>query len=294
MEEKYIYALGYFDGVHLGHKALLTVCRELAGEKGCKTGAVTFLGHPEMLVKGTAPGLINTPNDRNKLLRQLHMDAVVELPFDKALMQTPWQDFLSGLMERYGAAGFVCGTDFRFGRKGEGTAELLQQFCRAHSLSCCLVEQQSLDGIRISSTHIRTLLEAGNIRQANRFLGHPHMLTGTVQTGKQLGRTIGIPTANLAYPKELLKLPYGVYACKVCVDGKSYPAVTNVGTRPTVSGEGVTVESHLLDYKGDLYGKTVELTFYDLIRPEQKFSDLSQLKAQIEKDKIITKKLFAE
>lgn len=294
MKKKIIYALGYFDGVHLGHTALLTACRELAGEKGCKAGAVTFHSHPETLLKGSAPGLINTPDDRNKLLQQFHMDAVVELPFDKTLMQTPWQDFLSELMEHYGAAGFVCGTDFRFGRKGEGTAALLQQFCREHDLSCCLVEQQSLDGIRISSTHIRKLLEKGNIREANRFLGHPHMLTGVVQTGKQLGRTIGIPTANLSYPQELLKLPYGVYACKVRVDGKTYPAVTNVGTRPTVLGEGVTVESHLLDFSGDLYGKNVTVSFYDFIRPEQKFSDLTQLKAQIEKDKMITKKLFAE
>ncbi len=285
MEEKYIYALGYFDGVHLGHQALLTACRDLAEKQKCKCGAVTFLGHPEALLRGNAPGLINTTSDRKNLLRQLHIDAVVEMPFDRALMETTWQDFLAMLVEERGAAGFVCGTDFRFGMGGQGTAQLLQQYCAERGLSCHLVEQQVLDGVRISSTHIRGLLEQGKVLDANRFLGHPHILAGTVLSGKQLGRTIGIPTANLSYPNELLKIPYGVYACKVCVDGKTYTAVTNVGVRPTVSGEGVTVESHLLDFSGDLYGKTAEVFFYDFIRPEQKFSDLVQLQAQIETDK---------
>lgn len=292
MEEKYIYALGYFDGVHLGHKALLSACRELAENENCKCGAVTFLGHPEALLKGNPPGLINTACDRKKLLRQLHMDVVLELPFDKALMEMPWHGFLSMLMEKHGAAGFICGTDFRFGSGGQGTAQLLQQFCCEHNLSCYLVGQQTLDGVRISSTHIRGLLEKGKIHDANRFLGHPHLLTGTVQYGKQLGRTIGIPTANLCYPEELLMLPHGVYACRVQVDGTTYTALTNVGTRPTVSGKGITVESYLLAYSGDLYGKTAEVFFYDFIRPEHKFSDLSQLKAQIEKDKIIAKNIF--
>lgn len=291
---KMIYALGYFDGVHMGHKALLTACRELAQAQKCSSGAVTFLSHPEALVLGTAPGLINTPEDRKKLLlEQFHMDTVVELSFDKALMETPWQDFLSSLIENYGAAGFVCGTDFRFGKGGQGTAKLLQAFCRENNLACCLVEQQFLDGVRISSTYIRGLLESGDIVRANRFLGHPHILTGVVHSGKQLGRTIGVPTANIFYPEELVKLPFGVYACKVQAEGKTYTAVTNVGVRPTVSGAGVTVESHLLDFSGDLYGKIVEISFCDFIRPEQKFSDLTQLKAQIETDKMITKKLFA-
>ena len=284
--KKMIYALGYFDGVHLGHKALLTACRNLAEEHKCSAGAVTFLGHPEALVLGAAPGLINTPEDRKKLLlEQFHMDSVVELSFDKALMETPWQDFLLFLLKNYDAAGFVCGTDFRFGKNGQGTAQLLSQFCRENNLSCRLVEQQYLDGVRISSTHIRTLLESGSITQANRFLGHPHTLTGTVMSGKQLGRTIGVPTANISYPDELVKLPFGVYACKVQAEGKTYTALTNVGVRPTVSGAGVTVESHLLDFAGDLYGKCITVSFYDFIRPEQKFSDLAQLQAQIEKDK---------
>lgn len=291
--KKIIYALGYFDGVHLGHKALLTACRELAQAQKCKCGAVTFSPHPQQLLAGDRVGLINTDEDREEMLL-FYVNTVQWLAFTESLMAMGWQDFLTDLVENYGAAGFVCGTDFRFGKGGQGTAKLLQAFCRENNLACCMVEQQFLDGIRVSSTHIRFCLEAGKIREANRFLGHPHMLTGVVQSGKQLGRTIGIPTANLSYPDPLLHLPYGVYACKVHFDGKAYPAVTNIGVRPTVSGEGITVESHLLDFSGDLYGKTVEISFYDFIRPEQKFSDLTQLKAQIEKDMIQTKTILAE
>lgn len=293
MKEKFIYALGYFDGVHLGHAALLTACRALAGEQDRECGVVTFLGHPETLLRGTAPGLINTPEDRKKLLlEQFHMDTVVELPFDEALMKMPWQDFLAMLACDYGAVGFVCGSDFRFGRKGQGTAQLLHQFCEERGLACRVMEQQYLDDVRISSTHIRQLLEQGQIEAANRFLGHPHILSGTVQPGKQLGRTIGFPTANLSYPEALLKLPYGVYACRAQVDHKTYTAMTNIGTRPTVSGTGVTVETNLMGFSGDLYGKTVTLSIYEFLRPEYKFPKLSNLQEQVEKDKFTVEKVM--
>ena len=287
-----MYALGYFDGVHLGHKALLDACRELAEQTDCRWGVVTFLGHPDTLVQGKTPGLINTDRDRKKLLWQLHTDTILELPFDEQLMAMPWQDFLSMLVKEHFAAGFVCGSDFRFGKGGEGTAQLLENFCRQEKLSCQTVKQQYLDDVRISSTHIRNLLEQGKLWDANRFLGHPHILSGTVVTGKQLGRTIGIPTANLMYPEELLRMPHGVYACRVDFEGKSYPAVTNIGTRPTVSGTGVTVESHLLDFTGDLYGKEIRVTFYEFLRPEKKFPNLFFLKEQIENDKFSVEKVM--
>lgn len=291
MKQKIIYALGYFDGVHLGHQALLAACRKLAYSHYCRCGAVTFSPHPQQLIQGSAVALINTGEDREKLLLK-KTDSVLELTFDQTLKDMSWQDFCRMLVRENGAAGFVCGSDFRFGCRGEGTAALLRQFCQENNLYCMVVEQQSLDGIRISSTHIRTLLENGSIREANRFLGHPHTLSGTVVGGKQLGRTIGIPTANLQYPKALLKMPHGVYACKVEAEGKYYLAVTNIGTRPTVSGEGVTVESHLLKFSGDLYGKQVTLFFYDYLRPEYKFSNLSELQKQVEKDKFTVEKVM--
>ncbi len=280
---KTIYALGYFDGVHLGHQALLSACRDLAED--CQSGALTFLEHPDALIYGKNPGLINTPEDRKTLLQQYGAEKVTQLPFDRAMMETSWQDFLMGLIKNHDAAGFVCGADFVFGNRGAGNALLLQQFCREKGLPCCLVAQQMMDGIRISSTHIRGLLEQGKLTEAAEFSGHPHILSGTVVKGKQLGRTIGVPTANLAYPKELVKLPHGVYACRVSFDGKSYKAVVNMGTRPTVSGRGVTVESWLMDFSGDLYGKRIQISFLEFIRPEQKFPDLPSLRAAIEKDR---------
>lgn len=284
-----IYALGYFDGVHLGHQALLDTCRQMA--QNCQCGAVTFSSHPQQLLKGKPVGLINTNEDREEMLLT-KVNTVLELTFDEKLKNMPWQDFCEMLVRQYKAAGFVCGSDFRFGRNGAGNAADLQQYCLEKGLHCGIVQQQYIDGIRVSSTHIRTLLEKGNISEANRFLGHPHVLSGVVRKGKQLGRTIGIPTANLEYPEGLLALPYGVYACRVQVGGKSYTAMTNIGVRPTVSGEGVTVESHLLDFSGDLYGKNVILSFYEYLRPEYKFPDLSDLQKQVEIDKFTVEKVM--
>ena len=154
------------------------------------------------------------------------------------------------------------------------------------------VVEQTSRGEKISSTRIRTLLEQGDLDGANRLLGHPHILSGKVIRGQQLGRTIGIPTANLQLPDELVKPAFGVYACRAWVNGNHYVAVTNIGTRPTVDGQGVTVEPWILDFDGDLYGKEITLEFHKFLRPEQKFADLDELKAQIQKDAAETYKLL--
>ena len=292
MKEQFIYALGFFDGVHVGHQALLKACRELADERGLKAGVVTFTAHPDSLVLGSTPALINTQADRNMLLRQYHMDAVVELPFDRALMTTPWQQFISMLRDRCHAAGFVCGEDFRFGHKGMGTAQILRTYCREEHLPCAVIPQQKLDGVTVSSTYIRSLLEAGQMTEAVRFLGHPHVLTGQVVKGRRLGRTIGIPTANLVQPEGIVQLRHGVYACKTRIDGKEYLAVTNVGKRPTVNGHHVTVEPWILDFEGDLYGKELTLRFCEFLRAEQKFDSLEALQAEIRKNALQTRKIF--
>lgn len=282
--KKIIYALGFFDGVHLGHQALLTACRELARATGCKAGAVTFTSHPDTLVLGKTPALINTPEDKARLLRWFGMDCVVELPFDRALMSMAWQDFLQLLRERYAAAGFVCGHDFRFGCRGDGTAELLAETCKKQGFPCTVVPPQTLDGTLISSSHIRTLLEQGQTEDAFRFLGHPHILTGTVVSGHQLGRTLGTPTANLLPHPETVAFRQGVYACMAYFDEKSCPAVVNIGNRPTVDGKTVTVEAWLLDFEGDLYGKELTLAFHSFLRPEQKFACLADLQAEIQQN----------
>lgn len=291
MKEKTIYALGFFDGVHLGHQALLLACRHLAHRKGCYAGVVSFTTHPDGLVSGKAPALINTIEDRNRLLCGYGMEKLLELPFDKKMMTTHWSDFLTQLIEQ-GAAGFVCGDDFRFGAGGSGTAEKLAAFCKSHDLPYAIVSQQELDGVRVSSTYIRQLLEQGDIAQANRFLGHPHVFSGKVITGQGLGHTINVPTANLVLPDELVVPKLGVYACKVWAAGGIYPAVINIGTRPTVDGKDVTVEAHLLDFEGDLYGKYLAIYFYEYLRPEQKFGSLEELQAEIQKNAAQTRKIL--
>ena len=293
MKERTIYALGFFDGVHLGHQALLRQCRRIADETGCQAGVVTFTSHPDTLVSGQTPKLLCSYDDRKALLLQYNMDCVLELPFDKKLMTTHWSAFLSALVEM-GAAGFVCGYDFRFGAGGSGTAKKLQAFCSRRDLPCAVVEQQTVDGVRVSSTHIRSLLEAGEMAQVNKLLGHPHIFTGTVVAGRGLGHTMGIPTANMELPAELLQPKTGVYACSAWVDGKMYAAVTNIGSRPTVGGHQTRAESWLLDFEGDLYGSKLTLAFHQYLRPEEKFDSLEELQAQIQKDAAKTGKILGK
>lgn len=288
---KTIYALGFFDGVHIGHGALLKQCHRLAEEAGCAAGAVTFGAHPDTLVHHQTPVLINAPRDRELLLRELFsMDTVLTLPFDERMRSMHWEDFLEMLRRDHGAAGFVCGDDFRFGYRGQGNAALLEGYCREQGLPCAVVPEQTLDGIRVSSTYIRSQIETGDMATAVRFLGHPHILRGTVVHGRALGRKLGVPTANLRLIPGMVVPRFGVYACRCLIDGAAYPAVTNVGTRPTVEGQSVTVEPWILDYTGDLYGREITLEFYYFIRPEKKFPDLEALKAEIRRNAEETRK----
>ena len=291
--EKTVYALGFFDGVHLGHQALLREAVRLAAEAGAAPGVVTFSTHPDGLVSGNAPKLLNTREERNGLLRAAGIESVFELPFDEKVKNTHWASFLRQLVEM-DAAGFVCGDDFRFGAGGLGTPKKLEAFCKKQGIPYAIVPQQTLDGVRVSSTHIRHLLENGEMEQACRFLGHPHILTGEVVEGRQLGRTIGIPTANLAIPQGVAEPRHGVYACKAKTPEGEFLAVTNVGSRPTVEGHHVTVEPWLLDYSGDLYGKTVTLEFHAFLRPEQKFDSLEALKQEIQKNAAQTRDFFSK
>lgn len=293
MNEKTIYALGFFDGVHLGHAALLEEVRRLAARCGWKAGAVTFSDHPDTLVLGQTPALICTIRDRERLLKEkFQMDTVVTLPFDEAMRTMLWRDFLRMLIAEYGAAGFVCGEDFRFGCRGEGNARILQEACEDRGIPCAVVPQLKLDGQVVSSTYIRRLIEDGKMESATKFLGHPYVLTGQVVHGHRLGRTLGIPTANLHLPEELVVPKFGVYACRAVIGGAAYPAVTNIGTRPTVHGQGVTVEPWILDFEGDLYGREIRLEIYRFLRPEMKFPDTAALQREIFKNAGETRAYF--
>lgn len=283
MKEKKVYALGFFDGVHLGHQALIAQCLRMASRLEAEPAAITFDRHPQSLFTAHTPLLINTNTDRDALLHSFGIRHIHRLPVTKEVMSTHWEAFIQGLLAD-GAIGFVCGDDFRFGSKGAGSAETLRSLCAQRDIPCVIVPEQSMDGVRISSSRIRELIVSGDMESAGKFLGHPHMFSGEVVPGRQLGRTLGIPTANLRLPEGVVCPKFGVYACRAHVDGKIYPAVTNVGVRPTVSGEGVTVEPWILDFDGDIYGKEITLEFYQFLRPEQKFGSLEELKAEIQKN----------
>lgn len=288
-----IFALGFFDGVHIGHQALLRECVRLAQALDCCPAAITFDTHPQTLTAGEAPGLLNSGADRVKLLRSFGMESVYTFYFNDATRTMPWQEFFKVLLD-YGAAGLVCGHDFRFGYRGEGNAEKLAQACREAGIACAVVPEQTIGGIRVSSTHIRSLMERGEMESAAKFLGHPHVLSGTVVSGRRLGRTLGIPTANLRLPEGVLAPKFGVYACRVEVAGQRFAAVANVGTRPTVSGHHVTVEPWILDFEGDLYGQEITVEFFRFLRAETKFDSLEALRSQIALDAAQTRNYFAK
>ena len=287
-------ALGFFDGVHLGHAALLERTNERARERKAKPFVLSFDTHPGQFISGEPVPLINAPEGRVDLIRRLFgIGDVLLLHFDGRMRQMGWRDFVTVLQKEFGAVHLVCGRDFRFGYQGEGTADLLQEACEARGMGCDVVEEVCLDEEAVSSSRIRTLLQAGEIKEANRLLGHPHTLVDTVRHGYKLGRTLGAPTINMLFPEGVLKLPHGVYATRVYIGDEAYYAVTNVGLRPTTGRPGqVTVESYILDFSADLYGREVRVEFFDYLRPELKFEDLEALKTQIKTDVEATRAYF--
>ena len=295
--EKTVIALGFFDGVHRGHGALLRKAAERAGELNSAPAVFTFDRSPKEFVTGKPVLLINSNDDRRDIIRRVYgIQRVIFAPFDREMMTMPWQDFITELLvKQYGAVHLVAGHDYRFGHKNEGTVERLREKCRELGLGCDIIPKVELEGITVSSTYIRTLLEQGDVERAALFLGHPHCLSQTVRHGQRLGRTIGIPTVNLAVPAHVLTPERGVYITRAFLpDGRSCPGVTNVGTRPTVTeGDTVSVETYLLGFDGDLYGQTVRLDFYKRLRGEVKFPSLEALRQEILRNVAETEAYFA-
>ncbi len=295
-----VIALGFFDGVHLGHGDLLARAAAAAAERGWRSAALTFDRSP-----GKDGRLLNTVADRIRLIRGLYgVDEVFALPFSEEFRRMDWECFLEGLVRDRAAAHFVCGWNYRFGYLGKGTPELLRQWCEARGLGCDVIAPRVIDGVTVSSTHLKTLIEAGDVETAARFYGHPHLMSGTVQTGRGLGHTLGFPTANLLPAPELVLPRDGVYAVRATLGGQAMPVPTgagavahtvrrysgeaqtylgvcNVGTRPTVGGHRRTVETWLSGFDGDLYGRTLTVEFYCRLRDEKSFPSLEALKEEI-------------
>ena len=294
-EKQRVIALGFFDGVHRGHGALLRTARELADERGAIAAAVTFDHHPRDLIRGEPTPLINTHQERAVIMKRYYgTDEVLVLPFDRAMMEMPWREFATHILsEQMGAVHVVAGHDYHFGYKGEGNVDRLREICGEMGIGCTIIPPVQIDGITVSSTYIRGLIAQGDMDRACEFLGHPHLISGTVVHGKQLGRTLGIPTANLVLPPNVLVPAFGVYATRVHVAGETHLAVTNVGVRPTVDDSNqVTVEPWILDFEGDLYGQTMEVELHTHLRGERKFDSLEQLQQEIFRNADQTRAFF--
>ncbi len=285
-DKKRVVALGFFDGVHLGHQALMRTARERAAVLGGSPAVITFDAHPDAVVFGTEVPLLSTNTGRLELIRRVAgIGDVIVLHFDKDFMQTPWEDFIRSLVEDMGAVHLVMGHDFSCGWRGEGRAARIAAWCGEHGIGCDVVPPVLLDGVVVSSTYIRRLVTAGDMEEAARFLGHAYSVSDTVVHGYQRGRRMGIPTINFPIPAGVIVPRLGVYAARAWLPSGPVPAVTNVGVRPTFRDDGhVTVETNLLDFEGELYGADVRIDLLAFLRDEERFPSQEALAAQIHSD----------
>lgn len=282
-----VIALGFFDGVHLGHQALFAKTREIADETGLLPAVFTFDCHPVSALSGRAVDLLNDLSTRKQLILQKgKMHTIIVQKFDTNFASLTWEQFVVQLQQEHDVAHIVCGHNFRFGAGGAGNTRNLGEKCKELGIGLSVVEEVRYAGEELCSTQIRKLLLEGKMEAANELLGQPHVLVGTVLHGRKLGCVIGAPTVNLKFPEQVLRLPNGAYATKVTLaDGSVYLAATSIGTRPTVEEAGeILVESHLLDYTGDLYGQEIAVHFYHYLRREIKFAHLDALSVQIQAD----------
>ena len=289
-------AMGVFDGVHIGHGALLEKAKERATEIGGKPSVLSFDVHPDKLVRGVDVPLISNCKTRKDIIkRYFGIEDVVFLRFNKRTMQQPWQEFIEGIVKELNVGWLVVGHDFRCGYKGEGNTERLKQYCAENGIGIDVISPVKRDDIIISSTVIRELIQNGEAERAKEYMGHPYQISDTVRPGFKLGTRIGTPTINIYFEDGALIPKQGVYASKVYIeDGSEYIAATNVGVRPTVNEgeERISVESFLLHFDGDLYGKEVRVELYKFIREETKFENPQELAKQIHRDAENIKEYF--
>lgn len=281
-----VVTIGNFDGVHRGHRVLLRRAAHSAADAGVRSVAVTFDPHPAAVLRpGSEPRPLQTLDDRVAALAAAGIDLVVILPFTPELAASSPESFVSTvLVERLRATRVVVGTNFRFGQRAAGDVVTLVEAGEVHGFSTEAVALLDLDDEPISSSTIRDRLAVGDVDWVARALGRVHTLSGEVVVGEARGRTIGFPTANVAVPAELMLPADGVYAGEVTLGDASYPAVTNIGLRPTFDGRTRSVESHLLDVDLDLYGERITVGFERRIRGEQRFDSVDALVDQIRAD----------
>ncbi|MCE7064842.1 bifunctional riboflavin kinase/FAD synthetase [Dyadobacter sp. CY326] len=280
---------GTFDGVHLGHKKILSRLREISEQSGGETVVLTFWPHPRTVVSDDSQSLqlLSTIDEKIELFSQLGIQHLAIVPFTRAFSELSSHEFIQQiLVERIGTKKLVIGYDHRFGRNREGSFEFLQENCSSYGFEVEEIPREDIENMAISSSRIRKSLITGHISEANELLGRAYSLSGTVVKGKQLGRTIGFPTANLHLHESYKLIPMnGVYIINATHNDLTFKGMLNIGVRPTVDGTMRTIEAHLFDFNQEIYGEDLKLELLHYLRPEQKFDNLDMLVQQINIDK---------
>ena len=281
--EPAVVALGMFDGVHLGHRALITRLLEEAKRLRAVPVVYTFSNHP-LEVLGGSVRLLSGIRERNMMLRSLGAEEVESVPFTREMAHLSTEQFVDLLAEKWNVRGLVVGYNYTCGDRGTGTPETLREIGNARGFSVSVVEPVLCEGELVSSTRIREAVECGDVSLAERLLKRRYTLTGTVVQNKRIGRRIGFPTANIEQDPKRAIPPDGVYATFAFVGGAAYRAVTNIGTNPSVHGDKLTIETHLIDFNADIYGQQLTIAFRKRLRGEAMFDSLDALKEQIRLD----------
>ncbi len=271
-------ALGTFDGVHIGHQAVI----KAAVDSGFKSLAVAFKFPPKAYFDDSI-GCITTFSDKDGSLRDLGLKEIYYLDFNEVRDMSP-TDFLYFLKNEYNCAFISCGFNYRFGKNGAGDIELLREFCEKNGIILKVSEPIAIGNTTVSSTYIRSLLSDGRVAAANELLARLFGFSATVIHGDGRGHIMGFPTANQLYPKELAPVKHGVYKTIITVNGKTYNGITNIGHRPTYETGDVRAETFILDFYDDIYGMVADVRLVKFIRPEQKFDSLEELKTAIKND----------
>jgi len=289
-----VVALGNFDGVHLGHQAILKAALERARAINGSTFALTFDPLPaKVLSPAQAPRMLLTPDDKLELLRRSGIDGVILIEFTREFSKVTARAFaLDYLIGRIGARAVVVGHSVSFGHKRQGTAAVMAELGRELGFEAIVVGPVQVAGMEVSSTKVREAIAAGDMRSAAAMLGRPHFVNGPVVHGRERGRTIGFPTANIQSRTECLP-PDGVYATRLVLADGAHRSITNIGMRPTFAEPERTIEAHVFDFDRDLYGQEVRLEWIERIRPERKFNSGQELAAQITSDLTRAREILA-
>jgi riboflavin kinase/FMN adenylyltransferase len=287
--KKTILTLGTFDGVHIGHKKILERITQNTENGKYESLVLTFFPHPRMVLQDQSEiRLLNTITEKTKLLEQTGIENLIIHPFDENFSRLTAEEFVhSILVDQFHIQKIIIGYDHRFGRNRTANIDNLIAFGEQYGFEVEQISAQEIQDVSVSSTKIRNALQEGNMALANDYLGYSYFFTGEVVRGKQLGRTIGFPTANIKIDEDYKLIPKtGVYVVKAIVEQKEVFGMMNIGFNPTVDGQKQTIEVHLFDFNNTIYGKKIEVSMLQYLREEQKFGSVEQLKEQLNQDKI--------